>query len=75
MIAQICSFEDSEDTALYKEILAIVLVVHRPITLEELAALVETLDGVSGDFNALAEVVELCGSFLTLRRHTVSFVY
>ena len=75
MMDQICNLEDTEDTALCKDILAIVSVVYRPITLDELAALVDALDGVSGDYEALAEIVGLCGSFLTLRNCTIFFVY
>ncbi len=75
MMDQICNLEDTEDTALCKDILAIVSVVYRPITLDELTALVDALDGVSGDYEALAEIVELCGSFLTLRNRTIFFVH
>ena len=75
MMDQICNFEDTEDLALCKDILAIVSVVYRPITLDELTALVDMLDGVSGNYEALAEIVGLCGSFLTLREHTISFVH
>src|SRR3954454_6401773 len=32
-------------------------------------------DGVSGDYEALAEIIGLCGSFLTLRERTISFVH
>ena len=74
MMDQICS---SDDAPLCKSILAVVSAVHRPITLDELAALVEELDdaNLSGDYEALAEMVGLCGSFLTLREHTISFVH
>ncbi|KAL2126257.1 hypothetical protein VTI74DRAFT_1305 [Chaetomium olivicolor] len=66
---------DSEDAELCKTILAVISAVYRPITLDELAALVDTPDGVSGDYEALAEIVGLCGSFLTLRERAVSFVH
>ncbi|KAK4153208.1 hypothetical protein C8A00DRAFT_43834 [Chaetomidium leptoderma] len=72
MMDQICN---SEDAVLCKDILAIVSVVYRPITLDELTALVDALDGVSGDYEALAEIVGLCGSFLTLHKRTISFVH
>ena len=72
MIDQI---RDSEDTTLYKDILAIVSVVYRPITLDELTALVDSLDGVPSDLQSLTEIVGLCGSFLTLRDRTISFVH
>src|SRR5690242_3490873 len=70
IIDQICNFEDTEDTALCKHILAIVSIVYRPITLDELAALVDTLNDFSGDYDAPAELVGLCSSFLTLRNRT-----
>ncbi|KAJ4303895.1 hypothetical protein N0V88_001495 [Collariella sp. IMI 366227] len=53
MMDQIC---DCEDAALCKDILAVVSVVYRPITLDELTALVDSLDGVSGDHESLAEI-------------------
>ncbi|KAK3305100.1 uncharacterized protein B0T15DRAFT_554966, partial [Chaetomium strumarium] len=72
MMDQICK---SEDAALCKDILAVVSVVYRPITLDELTALVDTLDDVFDNHEALAEIVGLCGSFLTLRERTISFVH
>ncbi|KAL2137636.1 hypothetical protein VTI28DRAFT_8723 [Corynascus sepedonium] len=75
MMNQISNFDDAEDTTLCKHILAIVSSVYRPITIDELVALVDTLDDVSGDDKALAEIIGLCGSFLTLRERTISFVH
>ena len=72
MLDQIYNLDDAK---LYKSILAVVLVVYRPITLEELASFVDMPDGVSGDYEALAEIIGLCGSFLTLREHTILFVH
>jgi len=65
----------SEDAELCKRILALASAVYRPITLDELASLVDMLDGVSGEYEALSEIIGLCGSFLTLREHTISFVH
>ncbi len=65
----------SEDAELCKRILAVVLAVYRPVTLDELAAFVDMPDGVSGDYKALSEIIGLCGSFLTLRERTISFVH
>jgi len=64
---------DSEDAELCKGILGIVCVVHRPITLDELGSLANL--PVTGDYEALSEIVGLCGSFLTLRERTISFVH
>jgi hypothetical protein len=72
MMDQICKSDDAE---LCKSILAVVLVVYRPITLEELPSVVDMPDGVSGDYEALAEIIGLCGSFLTLQERTISFVH
>ena len=65
----------SEDAELCKRILALASAVYRPITLDELASLVDMLDGVTGEYEALSEIIGLCGSFLTLRKHTISFVH
>ncbi|KAK4234131.1 WD40-repeat-containing domain protein [Achaetomium macrosporum] len=72
MMNQICT---SEDATLCKGILAVISVVYRPITVDELTALVDMPAGVSGNHGALAEIVGLCGSFLTLRERTISFVH
>jgi hypothetical protein len=76
MMDQICGSEDAE---LCKRILAVVSVVYRPVTLDELTAFVDMPDvdmpdGVSDD-ESLAEIIGLCGSFLTLRERIISFVH
>jgi hypothetical protein len=65
---------NSEDTELCKSILAVVSSVYQPITLDELASLVDMPNGVSGD-ESLTEIIGLCGSFLTLQKRTISFVH
>jgi hypothetical protein len=57
------------------QILAIISTVYQPITLTELTSFVETLKDVSDNHEALAEIVGLCGSFLTLRDRTIYFVH
>ena len=66
---------NSEDAELCKHILAVVSTVYRPVTLDELASFVDMPDGVSGDYEALSEIIGLCGSFLILRERTISFVH
>ncbi|KAK3307177.1 NACHT domain-containing protein [Chaetomium strumarium] len=66
---------NSRHAKLFQRILAVVSVVYRPITLDELPALVDTPNRVSSNGKALAEIVGLCGSFLTLRERTISFVH
>jgi hypothetical protein len=64
---------NSEDATLCKDsIFAVVSVVYRSIVLDELTALVDTLDGTSGNCE---DSTALSGSFLTLREQTISFVH
>jgi hypothetical protein len=65
----------SEDAEFCKQILAVATIVRRPVSLDELASLVEMPDDVSDDLGSLEEIVKLCGSFLTLREKTVYFVH
>ncbi|GAB1311528.1 hypothetical protein MFIFM68171_01738 [Madurella fahalii] len=65
----------SEDADLCEQILAVATVVHRPISLDELTSLVEIPDYVSDDPKSLEEIIQLCGSFLTLRERTIYFVH
>lgn len=65
----------SRHFSLCKDILAVILFVHRPITLEELTSLVKMPPRASRNLKALKEILGLCGSFLTLQQHTVSFVH
>ncbi|KAL2889225.1 Vegetative incompatibility protein HET-E-1 [Ceratocystis lukuohia] len=64
---------ESPHAQLYKDIIAKVLIVYRPIALEELRALVESLS----DFNRedIEEVVASCASFFTVHNNAVSFVH
>ncbi|KAI9668489.1 MAG: hypothetical protein M1829_005367 [Trizodia sp. TS-e1964] len=72
MIDQIC---DSNDSELCKSILAIMSLVYRPISLEELAVFVDIPSGLSGIRESLEEIIGHCGSFLSLQKNTVSFVH
>ncbi|KAK4658853.1 hypothetical protein QC762_0002790 [Podospora pseudocomata] len=65
----------SRNAKLLQRILAVISVVYRPITLNELPALVDMPDCSSGNVEDLIEIVGLCGSFLILRQHTISFVH
>ncbi|CAI7655697.1 unnamed protein product [Penicillium viridicatum] len=72
---------DSEDAELCNKILSVASTVYRPITLDELVALVDMPDGISTDDDDfppddfLSEIIRLCGSFLTLRENIVFFVH
>src|SRR5262249_24432719 len=72
MIDQI---RDSEDAKLCKRILGVVSTVYRPITVDELASFVDMPGCVFGNYKALSKIIGLCGSFLTLRERTVSFIH
>ena len=72
MMQLIC---ESIDSDILKQILALVTNVYRPITLSELATLVEMPEGVDGDSFPIEELVRQCGSFLILDIATVYFVH
>jgi hypothetical protein len=63
----------SDDAELCKQILALEALVYRPITLEELVALIEPLRDTADE--DLREIVSLYRSFLTLREDTVYFMH
>jgi hypothetical protein len=64
---------DSDDAELCKSLLGVITTVFRPITLDELPACLDLPE--EEDDSDLAEIVGLCGSFLTLRGRTVSLVH
>ncbi|KAK7571598.1 hypothetical protein V3481_018809 [Fusarium oxysporum f. sp. vasinfectum] len=64
---------DSKDADLCKEVLAIASVVYRPIALDELKVLIESLEDLDQD--DLEEIIRSCGSFLTLREGVIYFVH
>jgi hypothetical protein len=57
---------ESEEAELCKSILAVVSAVYRPITLDKLPAFIDLPNGVTSEYEALSEIIGLCGSFLTL---------
>jgi hypothetical protein len=71
MMEQVCN---SDNADLCKRILAITTIVYRPVTLKELSSFVDMVE-IASDLESLAEIIRLCGSFLTLREHTVHFVH
>ncbi|KAI9783687.1 MAG: hypothetical protein M1839_003535 [Geoglossum umbratile] len=75
MMEHICKIEDIRDVNLCKQILALVTIVRRPITLQELTSLADELEDVSDDLESLREIIGLCGSFLVVRQDTVYFVH
>ncbi|KAH8819814.1 hypothetical protein F5884DRAFT_865459 [Xylogone sp. PMI_703] len=72
MMKHICNAISAK---LYKQILATISVIFRPITVRELASLIEKLKGESNNSELLEKIVNSCGSFLTLRKGTIYFVH
>ena len=64
-----------DDVELYKQILGIMLLAYRPVSLTEIFAYLESSGEILDNVDYLQEIVELCGSFLTLRENTVYFVH
>ncbi|EEH38976.2 hypothetical protein PAAG_01438 [Paracoccidioides lutzii Pb01] len=64
---------NSEDATLCNRILAVLSVVYRPLLLDELESFIELPDSLPNE--SLGELIELYGSFLTLRERTISFIY
>lgn len=65
----------SRNAKLYSHILAIASVVYRPMTLEEFQSFIDLPGRRPKNIDYLAESVQRCGSFLTLREKTVFFVH
>ncbi|KAF2142276.1 uncharacterized protein K452DRAFT_29125, partial [Aplosporella prunicola CBS 121167] len=65
----------SDDVFIYKQILASVAIVYRPVTIKELTSLVTQLQGPARYPGALQDILSSCGSFLTVREETVYFVH
>jgi len=72
MMEQICN---SKSADLCSRILAVMSIVYKPITLDELTSIVDMPEGVSDTQESLVDIIGFCGSFLTLRRLTVYFVH
>ncbi|KAK6400876.1 hypothetical protein LTR81_023917 [Elasticomyces elasticus] len=67
--------DECEDAGLCKQLLAVLTVVYRPVTLVELRAVTDVLADINDDQEELAEVIRPCGSILTIRDDTVYFVH
>ncbi|KAI0439903.1 quinon protein alcohol dehydrogenase-like superfamily [Xylaria telfairii] len=73
MADQLLALEDVEDVELCCQVLAIQVLAYRPLSLTELSFLVDSLEGSSSE--CLQDVIELCGSFLTVKDETIYFVH
>jgi hypothetical protein len=66
---------ESDGAEICQQVLASAAVLHRPVAISELVALVEPLEDFVDDLESVQEIIGLCGSFLTLREDTVYFVH
>ncbi|KAF1351448.1 hypothetical protein EJ07DRAFT_183822 [Lizonia empirigonia] len=66
---------ESDDAEICRCVLASTALLHRPVTIPELVALVKELEGLVDELEVVREIISLCGSFLTLRDDTVYFVH
>jgi hypothetical protein len=57
-----------------QKLLATMVSLYRPITLTELTSLVK-IPNISNDVRLITRVIELCGSFLTIRNAVIYFVH
>lgn len=71
MMEQICN---SNKADICNHILAVISTVYRPITLQELTSFIDMPD-ISDNHEFLADIIGLCGSFLTLRDTIVYFIH
>ncbi|KAK4652844.1 HNWD NOD-like receptor pc4 [Podospora pseudocomata] len=65
----------SDEPDLCKQVLAVLSITYRPITIQELTVFVDIPEGISDELEFITEIVGLCGSFLTLRETTIYFVH
>lgn len=65
----------SDDADLCKQMRASVALVYRPITLQELVAVIDQLEDINNNGSELREMIDFCGSFLILRDDVVHFVH
>jgi hypothetical protein len=64
---------NTDDAEACREILALVSIVYRPVSMDELQGLTRSIETFGRD--EVLEVIASCGSFLTLRGNTVFFVH
>ncbi|KAJ5792886.1 uncharacterized protein N7503_008864 [Penicillium pulvis] len=66
---------DSENADICIQLLALVLIVYRPITMDELCMMIEMPIVIPDDHEALSGIIAMCGSFLALRQNTITFIH
>jgi hypothetical protein len=66
---------ESDTAEICLRVLALVVVLYRPVAVAELVALAKQLKDFVNDLESVREIVGLCASFLTLRDDIVYFVH
>lgn len=69
------NINNSQDAELCTQILKVVALVRRPLSINELVVLVEQLEDTADELKTVREIIGFCGSFLTLRGETIFFVH
>jgi hypothetical protein len=67
--------DKSEDAEICRRILGVSVAAYRPITLDELPVLVDMPSPLRCESQGLSRIIELCGSFLTVRAHAITFIH
>jgi len=75
MMKQILHLKDGQSKEYCLQILRSVTTAYRPLILEELVPVAGLPGNLLQDIKSLQELVEMCGSFLTVRRETAHFVH
>jgi hypothetical protein len=75
MMDQILLQNDTEDVEYCKQVLRSVTFAYRPFRLQELAAIAELPEELFDVIPSLSQLVDRCGSFLTIRQGTVYFIH
>ncbi|KAL7917824.1 hypothetical protein ACQKWADRAFT_273276 [Trichoderma austrokoningii] len=75
MLDQILNLKNEKNISFCKQVLTIISTVYRPVTLHELRSLIGSPKEFSKDISSFAEIIRLCGSFLTIRGDTIYFIH
>ncbi|KAJ5541349.1 hypothetical protein N7494_006425 [Penicillium frequentans] len=66
---------NSENADICIQLLALVSIVYRPVTMDELCMMIEMPSVIADDHEALSGIIAMCGSFLALRQNTIMFIH
>lgn len=72
---QILLQKNAEDVEYCKLVLCSVIITYRPLHLQEPAATAELPQALFDSISSSSQLVDRCGSFLTVRKRTVHFIH